>query len=441
MGVGLMAAALLWPGAVRAVEASDDDLRVLVEDLRAEVSLLRRKLEVQEEAQAAKGAQPLVGAGSDGFYLRSSDRAFDIRLRGYMQLDGRYFTENDERFDDTFVFRRVRPFVEGSLGGVVDFRIMPDFANSTLVLQDAYTNLKYVQEANLMAGKFKAPFGLERLQSATALLFVERALPTQLVPNRDLGLMVHSSSLLEGALQYQLALMNGVTDGGSAEADNADGKDFVARVFAHPFQSSTREWLSGLGLGVAVGYGRQDQGTPSPYRSSSQATFFSYASGTTLTGSRLRYSPQLTYYWGPFGLMAEYVQTSTDLTRLGRDESFDNQAWQVAAHYVLTGENASYRGVVPREDLAPSKGGWGAWEIAARYHALDVDSEAFDLGFADPAASAEEASAWAVGVNWYLNRWLKLVLDYERTSFDGGGPEGGDRDAESAVFVRWQLSY
>jgi phosphate-selective porin OprO/OprP len=215
----------------------------------------------------------------------------------------------------------------------------------------------------------------------------------------------------------------------------------VARVFAHPFQNGTVEWLSGLGLGVAVDYGRQEAGTPSPYRASSQATFFSYASGTTLTGSRLRYSPQLYYYWGPFGLMGEYVQTRADLERGGREESFDNDAWQVAVHYVLTGENASYRGVVPRADLAPSKGGFGAFEVKARYHALNVDPDAFDLGFADPGTSAESAKAWGLGLNWYLNRWLKIALDYERTSFEGGGLEAGDRDTESAVFVRWQLSY
>lgn len=440
IGMGLAATALLAPAVARSA-GSDEDLRVLVEDLRSEVSLLRRKLEVQEEAQAAKGVQPLVGAGADGFYLRTPDKAFDIRFRGYTQLDYRYALEGDDAIIDTFGFARVRPIVEGTLGSVVDFRIMPDFANSTLSLQDAWLNLKYVDQANLMAGKFKSPFGLERLQSATALLFIYRALPTQLVPNRDLGLMVHSSSLFEGAVQYQLAFMNGVADGGSADIDTADGKDVVARLFVHPFQNSTREWLSGLGLGVSLNYGSTDAGTPTSYRSSSQATFFSWASGTTLEDDRFRYSPQFYYYWGPFGMMGEYVSSSQGLLRLGQEETFDNSAWQVAVHYVLTGENASYRGVAPRADFAPSKGGWGAWEIKARYHQLDVDSDVFDLGFADPAVSAEAAKAWAVGLNWYMNRWVKVALDFERTSFDGGGAGGGDRDTESAVFVRWQLSY
>lgn len=442
MGVGLAVAALVGPRFASAAEASDDDLRVLVEDLRSEVSLLRRRLEVQEETQAAKGVQPVVGAGADGFYLRTPDRAYEIRFRGYAQLDQRLFVEGDESNTDTFVFRRVRPIVEGTLGNVVDFRIMPDFANSTLVLQDAYMNLRYLPQANLLAGKFKAPFGLERLQSATNLLFAERAFPTQLAPNRDLGLMVHSSSLLEGAVQYQLAFMNGVADGGSAEVDSADGKDVLARLFVQPFQDSTLEWLAGLGLGVAVDYGATEAGTPTSYRTPGQAVFFSYGAGTSLADDHARYSPQLTYYWGPFGLMGEYVRSTQGLSRGGREESLSNDAWQIAAHYVLTGENASYKGVVPREDFAPSRGQWGAVELAARYHELHVDADAFDLGFADAAVSAEAAKAWALGLNWYVNRWVKLQLDFERTTFDGGGGAAGvDREPESVVFMRWQLNY
>src|SRR5215813_10544759 len=103
--VGLAAAAMGWPmaahGAATADEPSAAELRTLVEDLRDEVSVLKRKLEVQEETQAAKGPQPLVGAGNDGFYLRSPDKAFDIRFRAYTQFDARYFTEGDSLNNDT----------------------------------------------------------------------------------------------------------------------------------------------------------------------------------------------------------------------------------------------------------------------------------------------------------------------------------------------------
>ena len=66
----------------------------------------------------------------------------------------------------------------------------------------------------------------------------------------------------------------------------------------------------------------------------------------------------------------------------------------------------------------------------------------FDLGFASEAASAERAKAWGIGLNWYLNRWLKMQLNFDRTRFDGGGGlDQDDRDTESVVFVRWQVAY
>jgi phosphate-selective porin OprO/OprP len=400
---------------------------------------------VQDENQAAKGPSPIVGAGADGFYLRSPDKAFELKLRGYTQFDGRYFSEEQGPYVDTWLFRRVRPILEGTLGNVVDFKIMPDFAGSQVVLQDVYANLRYFPMANLQVGKYKAPFGLERLQSATALMFAERALPTNLVPNRDLGLMLHGI-LGEGLFQYQLAFMNGVVDGGSADVDNGNAKDVVARIFTQPFQSLAEGWLAGLGMGFAFDYGVENTpGSLPTYKTAGQSTFFAYATGTKTAEERVRFSPQLTYYWGPFGLLSEYVNSQTGVGLAGRDKEFDNQAWQIAASYVLTGESASYKGVLPSSSFSVEKGTWGAFEVAARYNELRVDPDVFATGFANPLTQAQRARAWGVGGNWYLNRWVKLMLDYERTYFHGGGGgtlvDVGDRGDESVFFFRTQLAF
>ena len=422
-----------------------EDQSLYVKDLEQQVQLLKRQLEVENEAAASKGPSPVVGAGPDGFFLQSADKNFVIKFRGYTQLDSRYFVgESDPDNNDTFVFRRVRPIVEGTVGGWADFKIMPDFANSQLVLQDAYTNLRpFGSIAQLQIGKYKAPVGLERLQSATALAFVERGLPTALVPNRDLGFQLWGE-IGGGLLTYQLAAMNGVTDGGSGETDNNDGVDVIARLFAHPFVDTTIEPLQGLGIGVATTWGRET-GPPSNYKTSGQQTFFAWTNGTQLDDDRFRITPQAYWYWGPFGLLTEYVFESMDVERNvsgGRiSGSPDAEAWQLYASYVLTGENASYRGVTPREGFAPSNGTWGAFEVAARYDQLSVAQEVFDKGFANPNTSAKEAQGATLGLNWYLNRYLKFVVNYEHTWFDGGAPNGGDRDAEDLVSTRFQLNY
>jgi phosphate-selective porin OprO/OprP len=443
---GVMFASALGAGraAAQAPAATSDRaaLEDRVNELEQELALVKRKLEVDAETQASKPAQPVISAGTDGFSIRSPDSKYQLRIRGYTQLDGRFFNEAPANLppgSDTFFFRRLRPIIEGTLAGVVDFKIMPDFAGSTLVVQDAYANLRYIPEAQIQVGKYKGPVGLERLQSATAMWFVERALPTQLVPNRDLGIMLQGV-VGEGFLNYQLGWMNGVTDGGSADTDTNNDKDLVARVFFQPFQDVDIESLQGLGVGFATTYGHE-RGAPSTYKTSGQQTFFAYRAGVLQDGARVRYSPQGYWYWGPVGLLAEYVLSNTELSRPGFSNiRADNTAWQVSLGWAITGENESYRGLLPSSSFDPANGTWGAFELITRFSQLKVDHSAFDSNFSDPAVSAESAKLWSIGVNWYLNRFVKFGLNYDNTSFrnfDGNA----DRTTEGVVLGRLQLSY
>lgn len=430
--------------------SSETSVQERLETLDQKVRILERRLELEQEKAAEKAkATPVLGAGKDGFFLKSADEAFQLKLRGYLQTDGRFFIDDQERpGTNSFRVRRARPIFEGTVFKHFDFRIMTDFGEGATVLQDAYLDFHYWPQARLRAGKFKPPVGLERLQSATDLLFVERALPTNLVPNRDVGIQLHGD-LLNGALTYALGVFNGVVDGGSGDFDNHDEKDYEARLFAHPFKLTEIEALEGLGIGVAGTWGNQEGNTASPnlpsFKTAGQQTFFSYRSDGTAAGTviannaRFRVSPQGYYYWGPFGLLWEYVLSSQEVKRAAASARIDNRAWQAAASYVLTGDDASYRGVKPKRPFDPRIGAWGAFELAARYSQLHVDKDAFPV-FADPQKSAREARAWAVGLNWYLNTNVKLVVDYEQTSFDGGSAKG-DREDEKVVFSRLQIAF
>jgi phosphate-selective porin OprO/OprP len=420
--------------------AAASDLERL-EALEREVQVLKRKLEVQQQEATAKASTtPMVGAGPDGFFLRSPDRAFQLKLRAYTQLDSRWLTEPSEEGDDTFLFRRVRLDFGGTLFQHIDFRVMPDFANSTLTLFDAWVNFRYFPKAQLQVGKMKPPLGLERLQSATATMFIERAFPTLLVPSRDLGAMLWSE-LAEGLVTYQIGAFNGVRDGGTQDVDTDDGKDLVGRLFFHPLRPLGNEWLDGFGVGLAGSWGRVDEQSPTSFRTTAAATnFFAYREGASGDGERMRWSPQAYWYAGPFGFVAEYVSSEQEMRRAADRENLTNGAWQVALSYALTGENASYAGLIPASSFAPGEGRWGAVEVAARYHSIDFDDDSFPL-YADPAESATQARGFTVGLNWYLNRWIKVQLDYDRTWFDGGAAAGADREDESMILTRLQLSY
>jgi phosphate-selective porin OprO/OprP len=439
--LALLLAALTLP--LHASAESDEELAERLAALESELALVKRKLEVkQEEDESKASSAALVTADKSGFQISSPDRkTFRLRLRGYAHADSRTFLDkSSSSAREGFVLRRARLLFEGTLFENIDFRVMPEFGGSSPTLQDAYVNLRYWPVAQLQAGQFKAPFGLERLQSATAITFIERGFPTQLAPNRDLGVMLHGD-FREGLLQYQLAAMNGVTDGASATSDADDTKDVVARVFAQPFLATTWAPLQGLGVGFAASYGEQTRAT-STYRTNGQDVFFRYATDVTEDGERLRLAPQATYSWGPFGAMFEWTRSETDVTGPTGSGEAELRAWQVAASWVLTGESASTRGVTPRTSLRPSDGSWGALEVAARFHRLEVDDDVFARGFASRTASASRADAWTLGINWYLNPFAKLALNYERTEFeDGGGALGIDRPDESLLLTRFQLAY
>jgi phosphate-selective porin OprO and OprP len=422
-----------------------------LDQLDQKVRVLERRLELADENALAKAKEtPVLVAGQDGFALNSADGAYKLKLRAQLQMDGRFYLNDDEKpIPDTFLVRRARPIIEGTLANQFDFKIMPDFGGGTAVLQDGYMDYRSPSSLfNVRAGKFKAPVGLERLQSDSDSSFVEPALVTSLVPNRDVGIDIYGDALAK-RVEYAVGVFNGVPDGASGDSDINDGKDFVARIFANPFKASDIEALAGLGFGVGGSYGDEGGNLTTPglpsLKTTGQQTFFSYTTSTNLSGTTIadgthsRLSPQAYYYWRSLGMLGEYAISSQDVKKGTKSDTIKNDAWQLTVSYVLTGEKASYKGVTPLWAFQPSVGHWGALEIVGRYSELNVDDAAFS-DYADPKKSAQSVHAWGVGLNWYLTRNLKAMLDYERSSFDGGA-SSGDREDENVILSRLQVAF
>jgi phosphate-selective porin OprO/OprP len=424
---------------------------------------------VSQRAATASEAPGLVTAGSvkagaAGFSFASADSANIIRFRGNLAVDGRWFMDKSTaETADTFLLRKVRPIIEGTIDNDYDFRFTPEFGNGKTIILEAFLTARVTPWLAVQAGKFKGPVGLERLQPDQYNRFMELGLPSDLVPNRDLGIEV-GGDFFGGTFGYALGEFNGVSDGTSTDsnsnpdADSNDGKkDTEGRLFTQPFINSGNPALKGLGFGIAGTYVKT-VGSPTStllasYKTSGgQNNFFSYRTGTTGTyadGTRLRWSPQAFYYVGPFGALAEYVQSEQDVSRqlttsTKRSSRIDNNAYQLLLSYFLTGEASTFNSFTPKSTFHVGAPGWGAWELVARYSALNIDGDAFTGGaqsFADPAAAPRKARAVGVGINWWLNANVKWVLDYEVTQFDGGATGGTDRGAERALTTRFALAF
>jgi phosphate-selective porin OprO and OprP len=285
------------PAEIPPAPAPSDSIARQVEELQQRLRVLERQLELDREAAAtARASAATVAAGPEGVQLRSADGSYQVSLRGYVHSDGRFFTRGTARSASTLELRRVRPILEGTVARHYGFRLMADFGEGRVQVQDAYLEARILPFLRVRTGKFKPPVGLERLQSATALGFVERALPTALVPNRDVGVQLWGD-VAGGALTYAAGVFNGVPNGGSADLDADGRKEVAGRLFAQPFRNAPSGFFRGLGVGVAASRG-SERGTPSAtglgsYRSPGQRVFFGWrangqAAGTVVADGRTR---------------------------------------------------------------------------------------------------------------------------------------------------------
>lgn len=414
-------------------------------DLDQRLRILERKLELQQEEQVARAKEaPVIAVNDKGASFKSANGGYEVKVRGLIQGDGRFFPNDDAVLqNDTFLLRTARPFIEGSLGKLVGFRFTPEFAGDSASIVDAYVDLRFDPAYTLRVGKFTSPVGLERLQSSAALSDIERSLASELAPNRDIGIQLQGD-VADGRLGYAIGVFNGTVDGRDAVTTNPDNNfEYAGRIFFEPFKNSANA-LSGLGIGIGASVGDKEGSGNNflpRYRTPGQVQFFNYRSTVLADGQQSRWSPQGYYYRNAFGLLAEYIVSKQELNIGGVREDISNKAWQATASYVLTGEDAGYRGVVkPSQPFSPGTGSWGAFEVVGRYGALEIDDDAFPL-FADPSVAAGKATSWTLGLNWYLNSNLKLVLNYLQTSLDGGAIAGADREDEKAVFTRLQVAF
>ncbi|MDB6170566.1 MAG: porin [Verrucomicrobia bacterium] len=447
-----LAASGALAAAARAVPADTADLQALREQVRAleqQLKVLARQIEIREEAAAAAPAAKIT-INDKGFTLASPDGANSLKLRGLVQLDSRLFFNDGGIVNNAFVLRRARLIAEGTFAKNYSFQLVPEFGGSSVTIQDANLTVAVDKALQFKLGKFKSPVGLELLQSDSWTFFNERSIVSNLVPNRDLGIQA-SGDVLNGTLNYTVGVFGGVPDGGSTSNTDFDNeKDLVARVIASPFKNNAGSALQGLSFGVSGSIGREKTaaGRTSGYRTDGQQTFFAYNAATVADGQSWRVSPQLDYRSGSFGAIGEYVVSTVNVrpSATGAKAELRNKAWQLAAGYVLTGEDSSYSGVTPATNFDLAAGTWGAFEVTGRYARLDLDDAAFPL-FASAAANADSASSVGVGLNWYLSKAVVFKLDYYQTSFGfnaaapalSGAPVL--RQDEQVFISRFQLSF
>lgn len=235
----------------------------------------------------------------------------------------------------------------------------------------------------------------------------------------------------------------GITKG-SADDSNTASDNFLVRSRAHWDPVNTGNTILHVG---ANGY----------YQDLKRERQDSFSSNTVIAGhyngnlriaspvidakSTSAYGFELAGLTGPFAAGAEYGRLNID-ARQGRDTYVDAYSGQVGVS--LTGEQFGYstkQGVWTHPDIANpvNKGGIGAWQLMARYQALDSNGNGYQGG---------SGHGTTVGLSWYLNDYMRVLLDdtlwktNNRTPADVDPASGyyGPDDGNT-VFARAQIIF
>ena len=471
IAVGLTASLQAQTASASDLDALREQIRLLDQKLR----VLERNSELKEEAAvAAAKKQPVVSTSDKGFAITAADQSFNLKFGALAQFDSRFFLDNNGPANrDGFFLRRIRTPLTGTVGEIYDFNITPELGSnatssttSTVGLIDAWFAARFTPGFGIKAGRFTSPVGLE---PGANRHFIESPFVNTLLPNRDIGIEA-LGTYQEGLVDYRLGVYNGTRNNTQAfSADEADGDKTVAgRLTAAPFKANKDSVWSKLSLGLGGSIGNQvgsgsfnattgiGASALQNIVDNGQQTILSFRSSTSgngvvAAGNQVRISPSIEWYTGtPWSFVAEYAIETQDYQRYAgatANNSFNatNTAWRATAGYVLTGEEATKTGVVPDSNFNFANGTWGAFELVGRVSGIDFDNKLFDSaanngGALSRATNATGAFAYGTGVNWYLNRNVRVLLNVEKTDFKDGG-SGTVKTDELALFTRLQLQF
>ena len=389
-----------------------------------------KKEESQDEKKDSSKGFRFVFKNNPSFRF---GKVLRIDVRSTFQGDYRSFSPELNTEEGKFDLRRTRVGVEGAFLKNIEFEVEfelkdllrplevdQDDAESSVQLRDAYVNLTYFPDFQIKAGKFKIPLGLDQLTGHRRLDFINRSrIGDTLAPARDVGLVVHGRVFKRG-LSYEAGLFE--RDGENARSGDNPGAErtFVGRLTGTPLRLlAVPGVFKTAELGVAFTSSTVPEGAKGiRARTVSRKTFFPLSGDRMFVhGERLRVGTELNWMPGPFSLKGEFIHVRDErlMQSLRQADLPDliSRGWYLSGTWAVTGEKKA-SGIEPRREFL-RKWGMGAVELAIRYEQIRFGSSEHPGAPLRHTRAANLVPAsdrvWTFGVNWYLNRWMKVQFN------------------------------
>ena len=285
--------------------------------------------------------------------------------------------------------------------------------------KDLYLRYKGFDFADIKIGQSKEPFGLENVTSSGNSLFTERSLSTFAL-GRSKGV-----NLSEANRAYSWSIGKyKVEQNGKVKADG--DRAYTARATISPINRDT----SYIHFGLA--YTNRDlQGAEYEIKTNGgvDSGFNFLDTRNIATETIVKKGAEAAWGRGPLSLQGEYQQLQIEA--LNTNQSATYQGYYTQLSYFLTNDHRPYKkgrfsGVKPNSKQ-------GAWELTLRKTAL----QSVEIGSANNNDAIDIATT-VVGVNYYLNKKVKLMLNAIDTETNGISSYNQNPDG-SALSLRLQI--
>jgi len=427
------------------------EIKAIREDLATKDNAIKA---LQEHAAEASSPESVHVKLSDGIHFASKDGNFTAGINGRLQVDSQTNVNNrvpdtaganlPNELNDGMSLRRARLGVEGTFFKDTFYKFEYDFTrgNGTTAagVTDAFIGYSFSKPLSIKFGAFKEPFSLEEATSNRYITFIQRnqAVDTFVDDLNTYKMGIGANYATERwqvatSLQTEPVGANGasnssVNSNGNANRNNGGGDtnwEVNARVTGMPWMESKTKFLhvgtSGSYMninntyntngtfgngGISFAHGLNNNVDRTAILNTGNLT-----SGNATTGNQAnhltRFGAESALVYGPFSAQGEYIATNVSGRGYNDGETLDGYYGYMT--YFLTGESRAYKSKTGAWDrLKPSrnfdmKGGWGAWELAAGYDALNLNTSHIKGG---------RASTAKFGVNWYPNSHVRVMANY-----------------------------
>lgn len=350
-----------------------------------------------------------------------------FKLGGLLQLDGDFtgkFYNRDARSNREFDVRRARLDANYRFkrNWRAKFTAQYEESGDSLNINNAWLRYRGFDSVKITVGKFKQPFGLERLDSVRSIAPLERAMTTSaLTPNRAFGIQLHKNRKRR---TWAVGVFQVHDD--DHRFPNTSPQSITGRYSFAPIRNKSNV----LHLGVAGSYTDWNE-NPFRLRESAEVGSADNIVRSARYNADKQWQIGLEGAWqqGPMRLQAEYMLTEVDASDF--DQQFNYDGFYLQASYALNGEHRRYNNgefgrLKPESDR-------GAVELFARYSEVDLrDSIGND-------AIGAEASVMTIGANVYVEKHIRMGINYLKPEISGDTVHS--QSSGDAITLRFQLSF